>query len=254
MAATERLFLLLAAKEVTYGVPVVPALNDARAARDFADYDPEFGTVEKMWTRPARTSGGKDVAAIYRKIDLEWPMSGPGVPGGDLPAPRWGIFMEASEMVETNVGVGPITGHIYAFASRQNQTSLTMELYEFFLGSLSARKIVMAGARLAWEMSIAVNEPGLIKFTGCALFLGAPTERLFTETELDVDVDYGDDDEQCDSANGKAIVLTIGGVSLNAKSISLKTNRKVETQEAVTASQGIAACYVTADKGAVFDI
>lgn len=253
MATTERLFLLLAVKEVSYGVFLAPALTDARAARDFPNYDVEFGTVDKFWVRPTRISGGKDVAAIFRKAELEWALSGPGTPGGDLPEPRWGIFMEACEMSRTDIGAAPVTGHTYAFTSRANQASLSMQLYEFYQSEARAREIEWAGARFAWEFSIAVNEAGLWKFSGCGLFQGAPGERTFSGGDLG-DINYGDDDEQCDSANGKAIVLTIGGVSLNAKSISLKTNRKVETQEDVNAVQGISQCYVTADKGAVFEL
>jgi hypothetical protein len=253
MAATERLCLLLADEEVTYGTPVVPALTDARAARDFTDYDVEFGTIDKMWTRPTRISGGKDVGALFRKVELEWAVSGPDAGAPDVLAPRWGIFMKACEMSETDIGAGPITGKTYAFTSRANQTSLTLEFYEFYQGSLVARKIIIPGVRLAWEFSVAVNEAALWKFSGAGLFQGAPTERTFTGGDMTT-IDYGADGEQCDSANGKAIVLTIGGVSLNAKSVSLKTNRKVETQEDVTATYGIAACYVTADKGAVFEL
>lgn len=255
MATTERLHLLLALKEVTYGVFNTPALTDARAPRDVPSYDVEFGTVDKMRVRPTRVSAGKDLASMYRKFECEWDLSGPADAGGGTlaQAPRWGIFMEASEMVETLNGAGPYTSVVYTFASRQNQTSLSLDFYEFYLGEPRARQIRLAGTRFYWEFSIGVDEPGLWKFTGCGLFQGNPGERTFSAPDL-AGIDYGDNTEQCDSANGKNMVLTIGGVSMNAKSISLKTNRKVEQLQAVTAQYGVEACYVTADKGAVFEL
>jgi hypothetical protein len=254
MATTERLHLLLALAEVTYGVFNTPALTDGYAPRDVPTYDVEFGTVDKMRVRPTRVSAGKDLGSMYRKFECEWDLSGPGDPGGaDLPQPRWGLFLEASEMVRTDVGLVPVTGHLYTFASRQNQTSLSLDFYEFYLGEPRARQIQLAGCRFFWEFSIGVDEPGLFKFTGCGLFQGNPGERTFSVLDLS-GIDYGDNTEQCDSANGKAMVLTIGGVSLNAKSISLKTNRKVEQLQSVVATYGVEACYVTADKGAVFEL
>lgn len=243
--------------ESTYGTDASPVYTaDGIAVRNVTKRDPEISMLDKMRVRPNRASQGKDVGSIYQAWEVEMDAQGPAGYGGvDMPVPKIDVLLRACEMTRADVGAAPITGYLYSFRSREAQTSLTVVLEEFELDGADARTIKSVGTKFSWEFSIGVDEPAIFKFTGLGLMpSGADTDTAYTASDLRTLLDYGNAQEVCDAANGKAVTLTLGGVTRQAKSVKIKINRKAEMAQSVTGTYGNAFAYNTADEGSVFEV
>lgn len=244
MPLDARLLTLLAKDEGgTYGTDPTPTVGaNAVMPVSFKD-DPNIAEVEKPRVDAKHRAVGKQIASISVPIEVEFECVGHATAGT---APQFGVFLTSAGMTETVVAVTSVT---YAYSSLAVQGSCTLYAYKYQMGGAAAAlKHEYNGCRFgAVEITAGVDAPCRIKFSGEGLF-GGVEDATPTVASLAFS------DEYLDGANGKACTFTIGGVSTDVKSFSLKTNREVMRQDSIVGTYGVKEIFVTASPGSVHEI
>ena len=241
-----RLLTLLAKTEVTYGSDPSPAVaTDAAMPRMFSD-DPEIGEIEKPRVDAKHRTVGKQIGSIAVPIEVEF--EGVGAVDSPLSEPQLGKFLRASGMAVAATGGPPVTAQTYRFSSLAVQQALTLYAYKFQLGGAAvALKHEYNGCRFTWECSGGVDAPMVWKFSGMGLWGG-------TEDVTPTVASLAFPDEITDGANGKACTLTIGAVSTDVKSFTIKAGREVMRRDSILGTYGVKEIFVTAKPGFVHEI
>jgi hypothetical protein len=238
-----RLLTLLVKVESPYGSDSTPAVGtNAVMPRSFKD-DPNIAEVEKPRVDAKHRTVGKQIASVSIPIEAEFELVGHATAGT---APQFGPILKAAGMSET-VSIG--TSVTYAYNSLAAQSSVSMYAYKYQLGGAAAALLhKYLGVRFgALEISGGVDAPFVIKVSGEGLF-GGTSDATPTVASLAFS------DEILDGANGKNCTFTIGGVSTDIKSFSLKTNREAMRRDSIVGTYGVKEIFVTAAPGSVHEI
>ncbi len=244
MPIEARLLTVLAKDEGgTYGTDPTPTVGaNAVMPVSYKD-DPNIAEVEKPRVDAKHRVVGKQIASVSVPLELEFECVGNAAAGT---APQFGVLLTSSGMTET---VSAATSVTYAYNSLAAQKSCTIYAYKYQLGGAAAAlRHEYNGCRFgALEITGGVDAPWRIKFSGEGLY-GTVDDATPTVASLAFP------DDILDGANGKACTFTIGGVSTDIKSFSLKTNREVMRRDSILGTHGVAEIFVTASPGSVHEI
>lgn len=244
MPIDARLLTLLVKAESTYATDPTPTVGSNAVMPVSYKDDPNIAEIEKPRVDAKHRVVGKQIASVSVPLEIEFECVGHPTAGT---APQFGPLLKASGMSET---VSAATSVTYAHSSLAAQGSCTLYAYKFALGgAASALRHEYNGCRFGpVEITGGVDAPWRIKFSGEGLY-GTVDDATPTVASLSFD-----DNEITDGANGKACTFTIGGVSTDIKSFSLKTNREVMRRDSITGTHGVAEIFVTASPGSVHEI
>lgn len=245
----EKEVLLCFAEESSYGVDEEPTVASAIAAMDF-ELTPEISEVARPVISHTHASQGKAIGSICWKVTFKFRAVGAGDPDTDpLPAPRYESFFKAAGFAVATSG-SPVDTHTYDYVTRSEQASLSVYAYAFQVGSDDARLYKLLGMRGSLTYKVAVDEEAHWIFEGYAFF-DAPTDVTALDTSS---LDLGDATELVDSATGKAMTVTAGGVTMEVSSIEIKQHSAATKVKSVTGTQGYSRFPITAPPDASWQV
>lgn len=240
---------LLAKLESSYGVDASPVVaTDGIMVKSFTwDFDLSEIEKQRMGARPRAAGIQPGKYKVKWKCEVE--LQGPAAPGGGDPyiAPAFLRFLKACGIVVTTSGT-PVNTHTAVYDSRVAQPSLT--IYHWFIeeGTKNALQTSILGARATVTWQVGINEAFVFTFEGEGKF-GAQTDlTTFTEPT------YQDIVEADDAANGKAMTVTIGGVSTDCTNIKFKSNRTLSNVDSVQQATGLKMVMIDVKPGANFEL
>ena len=242
-----RLQTILAKTESSYGTDPTPTVGaNAMMPRVFDANSPKIGEIEKPRVDAKHRTVGKQIGSISIPIKAEFELV--GRTDSPLTEPQFGPFLKACGMVVAGTGGPPVDTQTYTFSSLAAQSSVTIYEYRFEQGGAGdALQHEYNGCRFAWEIAGGVDAPCVITFNGEGLW-GGITDGTPTVASLAFD------DEVLDGANGKACTFTIGGVSTDIKSFTIKSGRETMRRDSILGAHGVKEIFVTAKPGFVNEV
>lgn len=242
-------FLLAKSEGTSYGVDAAPTAADNAFMPKSFSWEPDFSEVAKPRIAATFRSTGVQIGTLKLKWKCTFDFGGPADPGGGNPytEPKWVTFARACGIAVAATGT-PVDTHTLSFSTRVNQESLTIYHGYWDEGANEARQTKLLGARATMSFQVGVNEAFEIMFEGEALFGGdsdlsnqaLPTYAAIAETD--------------DAANGKAMLLTIGGVSTDVTSIKYKSNRSLAQINSVLETYGVKRILIDSKPGSNHEI
>lgn len=234
--------------EVTYAVDPTPTpASNGLMVKNFV-HDDELSEVEKQRMGARPRSAGTDPGKYKTKWKCEVPLQGPPEPdpGDPYPAPAWLSLFAICGMVITTSGT-PVDTHTIVYDTRVAQASMTF--YHWFIkyGTKDALQTKIHGARAVHSWQVGINEEFLFTFEGEGIHGGTSDISSFTEPT------YQDIVEADDAANGKAMTVTIGGVSTDCTMIKFKSNRTIANEDSVQSATGLKEVLIDMKAGANFE-